>query len=419
MTKCEEMEGLLWEMASGKISEEENGKLQKHLSECENCQNAFGTIKTVLESKSANIDIVNGVDARIFDGTVFQKIKAKESEIRLVRKDKGYMFRMYGSMALAAAIVAFMLMSISDLERFTFPINIKGKQIITTKKEYDTIHIKLAGNIPEEQLESLPAEIKKRTRDKSDEDIKIILPTPEILKSSESLLIDISTPTELKEEIKLEPKANKKQETYLVSVPEQEEPSKDYYGERLGSEKGDMLEVGKNKVLERVEDGKLGEFSVSTGQFSILRDPVSNPSPDSVVINSMYLTDESIPHASQQMRAFLPEVVVDSGMIQILETPRSVLVTVEKMPVPLKIIPPEYPVWARKNGVSGAVWVKARVDEEGNVDNAEIMSSNMHGFGFEEAALEAARQCKYYPAEANGIKMPIWVIYPVNFVFKK
>jgi|GEM_PF-3273229 len=413
------MESLLWEKALGEVSEEESGRLQKHLSECENCQSAFGTIKAVLESKSANIDTVNGVDTGIFDDEVFQKIRAKESEFRLVRKNKGYMFRMYGSMALAAAIVAFMLMSISDLERYTFPISIKGKQIITAKKEYDTIHIKLTGENADEQPADLPSEIIKETIDKSDKNVMALSPATESAQSTETPLRGISMPPDLEEEIKLETKANNKHETYLVSVPEQEKTPDYYSGNELISEKGDVLEMSKKKALGRTEAENPGEFSTSTGEFSILANPVSNPSPDSVIINSIYLSDEAIPIVSQQTRAFLPEVVVDSGMIQTLKTPRSVLVTVEKMPVPLKIIPPEYPVWARKNGVSGAVWIKARVDEKGNVDNAEIMSSNMRGFGFEEAALEAAKLCKYYPAEANGIKIPIWVIYPVNFVYKK
>ena len=57
------------------------------------------------------------------------------------------------------------------------------------------------------------------------------------------------------------------------------------------------------------------------------------------------------------------------------------------------------------------------MNDAGDVEEAEIESSSNPGYGFEEASLEAAKQCKYLPAEANGFKIGVWVIYPVNFVF--
>lgn len=152
--------------------------------------------------------------------------------------------------------------------------------------------------------------------------------------------------------------------------------------------------------------------------FSILSAPVSRPAPESVNIEAVYLTDEAVPYLSQQARASLSEVVVDTGMIQSVETPRGMLVTVEKMPAPVDVVPPEYPVWAKKRGISGVVWVKARIDESGNVVDAQILSSSIAGMGFEESALEAALKSKYVPAEANGIKLSVWIVYPVRYVYK-
>jgi TonB family protein len=121
---------------------------------------------------------------------------------------------------------------------------------------------------------------------------------------------------------------------------------------------------------------------------------------------------------SQMARASLSEVVVDTGMIQSAEMPRGMLVTVEKMPLPVEVVLPEYPVWAKKREVSGVVWVKARIDENGNVIDAQILSSSIAGMGFEESATEAALRSKYSPAEANGIRLPVWIVYPVRFVYK-
>jgi len=76
---------------------------------------------------------------------------------------------------------------------------------------------------------------------------------------------------------------------------------------------------------------------------------------------------------------------------------------------------PIYPDAAKNNKVEGVVWVKALVDETGAVVEAKVAKSSVKDQGFEEAALVAAKQCKYSPAVKNGKPVAIWVTYKVDF----
>jgi TonB family protein len=331
------------------------------------------------------------------------------------------MIRMYFSMGLAAAIVAFMVFSMADLERFVIPSKPVSYVLGTAEKKYDTFHIDLQSERLDVIDESPDVTVAEKDEEFRDKIIAAAEQPPEEVSEPDLIESDVAGLFEQKQEIETTAKeiaprllAKKPIEKALPEIELEEKVEvgefTDFRSTELKRQKSFMAPV------QAVENGK--GIAESVNQFQILNQPVTKPAPESVVINSIYLSDQSIPINSQMSQAFLPEVIVDSGIIQAVETPRSVLVTVEKMPVPIKIIPPEYPLWARKNGISGTVWVKAHVNEKGDVEAAEIASSNNPGYGFEEASLEAAKQCKYLPAEANGYKIGIWVIYPVNFVFK-
>jgi TonB family protein len=399
---------LIWESLERTLSKNERETLEKHLSECEKCRGIKSTMEMISESKKSDEKAISEIDADAFETTVFQKIRARESELRFKREDQGYMFRLYFSVGLAAAIVAFMVLSLGDLERYIMPIKFKSYRSATSEKEYDAVQIVLQPSRPDESAAVPPISEQEQKAKKDDKSMKI-MPPPTIMQTPDTAEPIVTAMAEEK------PKAPPEEvETPVIEKSLTVSEAEPGYIEEETAVKPPVEKAIKPFAKARFETGK---GSVE-GQFSILSKPVTSPAPDSVVINSIYLSDESIPITSQQTRAFLPEVMIDSGVIQATETPRSILVTVDKMPVPVKIIPPEYPVWARKNGISGVVWVKARVDEKGNVETAEILSSNMPGYGFEEASLEAAKQCQYIPAEANGYKIGIWVIYPVNFIFK-
>ena len=80
---------------------------------------------------------------------------------------------------------------------------------------------------------------------------------------------------------------------------------------------------------------------------------------------------------------------------------------------------PVYPRLARKAGMEGSVWIKALVDEKGNVIRAVVFKSSGSSAGFDEAAVAAAYKCKYKPALQNGFPIPVWVTYKVEFLLRQ
>jgi TonB family protein len=320
VSNCRKIEKLLWEYPDGEISPAEKKEVSAHLDECVICRRALETIDAIRESKKADRMTISSIDAFAFDNAVMNKIRRETEGSEVKTEDREYKFRMAISFGLAAAIVIFLVFSISDLSDLALHKDRGGKPTGVAEKKYDRIDIHLRPPESEKKLRMAPGRI---------------------------------------------------------------------------AGKGDQ----------------------TVESFSLLPAPVSRPAPDSVNIEAVYLTDETVPLLSQQARASLSEVVVDTGMIQSAQTPLSMLITVEKMPVPVEVVPPEYPVWAKKRGISGVVWVKARVDENGDIVDAQVLSSSIAGVGFEESALQAALKSRYMPAEANGVRLPVWIVYPVSFIF--
>ena len=72
-----------------------------------------------------------------------------------------------------------------------------------------------------------------------------------------------------------------------------------------------------------------------------------------------------------------------------------------------------YPEDAKKNNVEGKVFIKIIVDEKGNVENAEVSQSA--GASLDAAALKAAKQCKFIPAQKDGKNVRCEVTLPIQF----
>ncbi len=87
---------------------------------------------------------------------------------------------------------------------------------------------------------------------------------------------------------------------------------------------------------------------------------------------------------------------------------------VDEPPEPVVNVKPEYPDIARQAGLEGRVLVEAVIDENGNVIDARIQSSDNEIFN--EAALAAMRKMKFKPAKQKGIPVKVKVIMP--FIFK-
>ena len=95
--------------------------------------------------------------------------------------------------------------------------------------------------------------------------------------------------------------------------------------------------------------------------------------------------------------------------------PKDEFVPVDKMPEMTGMTQPAYPAQAKENGIEATVYVKAYIDKDGKVTEAEIVECNNPGKGFEKAALDAAYKCLYNPAEKDGKPVGIWVTYKIQF----
>lgn len=74
-----------------------------------------------------------------------------------------------------------------------------------------------------------------------------------------------------------------------------------------------------------------------------------------------------------------------------------------------------YPEIAVRAGVEGVVYLKVLVNEQGGVDDAQVMKPSGVDVGFEEAALQAARKIKWKPALQREHPVKVWIGFPVQF----
>jgi len=83
---------------------------------------------------------------------------------------------------------------------------------------------------------------------------------------------------------------------------------------------------------------------------------------------------------------------------------------------PELLAPPEvrYPPMARRLGKEAVVEVRLLVDETGKVARAETVGKPF-GFGFEDAALDAARKARYRPATKDGVRVKMWTSVKLRF----
>jgi TonB family protein len=268
------------------------------------------------------------------------------------------------SFAMVAAVVLIMVKSVSDLDSIN-PVRMTSAPV-TEEKRYGRINIEL---VPPEKIEE-KAELKPQAMAESSEKL-----TPPIVAG------ETTTPAEA-----------------VMEAPVQLPPVQTA---KFAARPGVMKDAGAPEQEET---------------FSILPAPVT--SPDSVNIDAIFVSNESIALNQQSYSASLSELYSDTMVAQSLHLQASRVVTIEKMPRPLRMEIPEYPVWAKKRGLSGTVWIKAKVNSDGKVTDAMVISCDMKAAGFEEAALEAAKHNLFVPASTNGMNLSVWVVYPVKFINK-
>lgn len=87
---------------------------------------------------------------------------------------------------------------------------------------------------------------------------------------------------------------------------------------------------------------------------------------------------------------------------------------VDLMPELLSGAAPQYPDLARESGTEGRIRVLMRVGTDGRVREARIAPGPSIAV-LEEAALEAARTCRFVPARSNGRLVSVWVARTYEF----
>lgn len=88
----------------------------------------------------------------------------------------------------------------------------------------------------------------------------------------------------------------------------------------------------------------------------------------------------------------------------------------EDPPVPIKRVPPVYPEFVKKMGITGQVHLEVEVFANGKVGAVEVKKSLMAGpGGLDEAAIKAVKQWEFSPAKSGGQPVACWVNFPVTF----
>ncbi len=87
---------------------------------------------------------------------------------------------------------------------------------------------------------------------------------------------------------------------------------------------------------------------------------------------------------------------------------------VEHKPVLLQAAQPEYPDVARQAGIEGRAAISMLVDTTGLVAQVQVYAGSGSTL-LDEAALAAARECRFKPAYQRDRPVPVWVTMTFNF----
>jgi len=87
---------------------------------------------------------------------------------------------------------------------------------------------------------------------------------------------------------------------------------------------------------------------------------------------------------------------------------------VDEPPRDLAIRHPVYPSFARRRGLEGHVTVKLLIDEEGRVQQANVLEVKGHP-GFRRAVLRVASSWRFTPPRHRGRRVRVWAVKTVRF----
>ncbi len=85
-------------------------------------------------------------------------------------------------------------------------------------------------------------------------------------------------------------------------------------------------------------------------------------------------------------------------------------------PVPVRMVPPNYPFNLRRIGISGIVTVSCLIDEKGGVQDIRVVKTSNEQFS--QPALDAVLKWKFKPANKGGVPVPLRINIPIQFNIK-
>ncbi len=86
--------------------------------------------------------------------------------------------------------------------------------------------------------------------------------------------------------------------------------------------------------------------------------------------------------------------------------------------VPPKLVStpkPEYPPLARRLGVEGVVVLSVLVNEQGGVEDVQVVQPISENVGINEAAVQVARSARFKPATRDGVRVKMWTRLRIPF----
>lgn len=86
----------------------------------------------------------------------------------------------------------------------------------------------------------------------------------------------------------------------------------------------------------------------------------------------------------------------------------------DEPPVLIKYVSPRYPDLARQAGIEGTVLLEVLVSDEGKVEQARVIQSDVTP-AMEKAAIQAAKQFRFKPAKQRTVPVRARMAIPIRF----
>jgi len=174
---------------------------------------------------------------------------------------------------------------------------------------------------------------------------------------------------------------------------------------------GQKLKVQGPQELVDVED--IVNTKQETAPPPPPKPPIPIEAPSDEVLDDVEIEDTELDENAQVNTPPPPPPKVEEE-----EAAPQFFVAVEEMPKPIggiaaiqkRIV---YPEIAKRAGVQGRVFIKAFVDENGNVVKAEVIKGI--GAGCDEAAIKAVMATKFKPGKQRGKPVKVQVSIPILF----